>query len=91
VRIEKREKSLMTMARTMGLKQDLIWHPDGGHMTIEIMIEVTVEVAGALKAAAVKGMETSVLATGDRRGPLGEEVTAGGVVIETKNNREYKV
>jgi hypothetical protein len=60
-------------------------------MIIGVMTEVTVVEAGALKAAVMKGTETSVLATGNRRGPVEEEVTTGGVVIETKNNREYEV
>jgi hypothetical protein len=60
-------------------------------MIVEVMTVETAEVVGALRAVIVKGMEKNVLVTEDQVSLTEEEVTLGGIVIETKNNREFKI
>jgi hypothetical protein len=73
------------------LKQDQTWHQDEERTTIEVMTEMTDEVEDALKEDVVKELAINVLVTEKQVDPTEEEVTHGGVAIETKNNREYKV
>jgi hypothetical protein len=72
-------------------KQDPIWHQDAGHMMAEVMTVGTAEVVGALRAGVANEMEKNVLATESHVNLTEEEVTLGGVVIETKNDREFKI
>jgi hypothetical protein len=81
----------MIMARIMVWKQDLIWRQDAGHMKSEVMTAETAEVVDALRVGVVNEMEKNVLATGSHVNLTEEEVILGGVVIETKNNREFKI
>jgi hypothetical protein len=60
-------------------------------MIIVITTETTTGGEDALKAVVVKEMEINVLATEGQVDLTEEEPTRGGVVIETKNNREYEV
>jgi hypothetical protein len=70
------------MVNSLALKQDLILLPVVEHMTAIVMI---VGVADDMIVAveAVDGLIGVVVTTND--------VTTGGVAIETKNNRKHKV
>jgi hypothetical protein len=63
-------------------------------MTVEAMTMETMETAEAvddLKAVVVKGTEKNVLVIEGQTNLIEEEVILGGVVIETKDNRKFKI